>query len=354
MGVRDDELVTAALDGDPGAFAALVERNRSRIHAVVGRMVGEEAEDVVQEALLRAYLGLSQLRDPRSFDAWLCGIAVNLAKMRLRQRAVERRLVAEAASDEGGQERELLDLVRDAVDVLPRGQRDVVLMHYVEGLSCEEIASLLHSSPGAIRVRLHRAREQLRAQLAPLVSTRKKEMVMLEMRVEDVLVRVSDDDPPSVVSEQRVVLLREADGDRRMPIWIGAAEGNALALRLTGATTPRPLTTDLMVDLLRVTGARVDRVAVTGMRDDTFYAVIGVAVNGSVEDLDARPSDALNLAVRVSAPIFVDDGVLAQSAIQAGDLGDQLDRQARDRQWDTPGEWRSVSTELVSSLYQRR
>jgi bifunctional DNase/RNase len=139
-----------------------------------------------------------------------------------------------------------------------------------------------------------------------------------------------------------------------VPIWIGAAEGNALALRLTGATTPRPLTTDLMVDLLRVTGARVDRVAVTCMRDDTFYAVIGVAVNGSVEDLDARPSDALNLAVRVSAPIFVDDGVLAQSAIQAGDLGDQLNRQARDRQWDTPGEWRSVSTELVSSLYQRR
>jgi hypothetical protein len=81
INVRDDELVAAALEGDPAAFATLVDRNRSRVDAVVGRMVGEEAEDIVQEALLRAYLGLSQLRDPQRFGAWLCGIAVNLAKM---------------------------------------------------------------------------------------------------------------------------------------------------------------------------------------------------------------------------------------------------------------------------------
>ncbi|CAN5776269.1 hypothetical protein BH20ACT14_BH20ACT14_10020 [soil metagenome] len=97
--VKDDELVTAALAGDTAAFAALAERHRARVEAVVARMVPEDAEDLVQEALLRAYLGLSQLRDPARFGAWLCGIAVNLAKMRLRRRTLEGRAVAEPTLD---------------------------------------------------------------------------------------------------------------------------------------------------------------------------------------------------------------------------------------------------------------
>jgi RNA polymerase sigma-70 factor, ECF subfamily len=272
MGMRDDELVTAALAGDPAAFAALVEGNRARVETVVERMVGEEAEDLVQEALLRAYLGLSQLREPARFGAWLCGIAVNLAKMRLRRRVLEARLFVEPTSDGGFEERDLLRLVGDAVGVLPPGQRDAVLMHYIDGLSCEEVAFLLGSSPGAIRVRLHRARQRLREQLAILAPppTPKEEIRMIEMRLEDVIVRVAEDDPMKVVADQRIVLLKEADGDRLLPIWIGAAEGNSLALRLTGETTPRPVTSDVMVELLRVTGARVERVAVTSLREKTF------------------------------------------------------------------------------------
>ncbi len=357
MDVRDDELVTAALAGDPSAFAALVERNRGRVEAVVERMVGEEAEDLVQEALLRAYLGLSRLRDPARFGAWLCGIAVNLAKMRLRRRALERRFVPEPTLDGGFEERELLGLVRDAVDILPPGQRDVVLMHYVDGLSCEEIAGLLGSSTGAVRVRLHRARRQLRDQLAPLapIPTPKEEIRMIEMRLEDVIVRVSEDDPMTLVADQRIVLLKEADGERLLPIWIGAAEGNALALRLTGETTPRPVTSDVMAELLRVTGARVERVAVTRVRDNTFYAVIAVAVDGCADEVDARPSDALNLAVRVGAPIFVEDGVLEQCAMPPGDIAVRLDTEADKAGHELPpGKWRSLSAELLQSLYRWR
>jgi RNA polymerase sigma factor (sigma-70 family) len=357
MGMRDDELVTAALAGDPAAFAALVEGNRARVETVVERMVGEEAEDLVQEALLRAYLGLSQLRDPARFGAWLCGIAVNLAKMRLRRRALEARLFVEPPSDGGFEERELLQLVRDAVDVLPPGQRDAVLMHYIDGLSCEEVAVLLGSSPGAIRVRLHRARQQLREQLATLapLPTPKEEIRMIEMRLEDVIVRVAADDPMKVVADQRIVLLKESDGDRLLPIWIGAAEGNSLALRLTGEATPRPVTSDVMVELLRVTGARVERVAVTSLREKTFYAVIAVAANGGGDELDARPSDALNLAVRVGAPIFVDDDVLEQGATPAGDLHARLDADADEAGHELPpGEWRSLSAELLQSLYRWR
>jgi bifunctional DNase/RNase len=231
-----------------------------------------------------------------------------------------------------------------------------VLMHYIDGLSCDEIAALLGASPGAIRVRLHRARQQLREQLAPLAPTPmpKEEIRMIEMRVDDVIVRVAEDDPMKLVADQRIVLLKEADGERLLPIWIGAAEGNALALRLTGETTPRPVTSDVMAELLRVAGARVERVAVTSLREKTFYAVIAVAVDSRVDDVDARPSDALNLAVRVGAPIFVDDSVLEQCALPEGDLPTRLDAEAKEADQELPaGEWRSLSAELLQSLYRR-
>lgn len=347
--------MTAARAGDPAAFAVLVERNRSRVEAVAERLVGEDAEDLMQEALLRAYLGLSQLRDPARFGAWLCGIAVNLAKMRLRRRAFETRLLSEPASDGGLEEREVLERVREAVEVLPPGQRDVVVMHYLEGLSCDEIAALLGSTSGAVRVRLHRARQQLREQLAALapIPAPKEAIHMIEVKLEDVLVRVAEDDPTTLVTDQRIVVLKETDGERLLPIWIGPAEGNALALRLTGETTPRPVTSDVMAELVRVTGARVERVAVTTLRENTFYAIIAVAVNGDVDELDARPSDALNLAVRLGAPIFVEESVLEQGAMPAGDLSSRLDEEAEkaDKK-PPPGEWRSLSAELLQSFYR--
>jgi RNA polymerase sigma factor (sigma-70 family) len=357
MGVRDDQLVSSALAGDPAAFALLVERNRTRVEAVVARMVGQEAEDLVQEALLRAYLGLPRLRDPARFGAWLCGIAVNLAKMRLRRRALEARHVAEPSSGGGLEERELLRLVRDAVAVLPVGQREAVLMHYIDGLSCDEIAALLGSSPGAIRVRLHRARRQLQAQLAPFAPTPtpKEEIQMIEMRIKDVYVRVAEDDPMKLVSDKRVVLLKESKGERLLPIWIGAAEGNSLALRLTDEGTPRPVTSDVMAELIRVTGARVERIDVTDLRDKTFYAAIVVGVDGRTDEVDARPSDALNLAARVGAPIFVDDGVLERCAMPGGDITTQLQAEGEKAdQQPEPGVWRSLSAELLRSLYSWR
>ncbi|HEV8687706.1 MAG TPA: sigma-70 family RNA polymerase sigma factor, partial [Gaiellaceae bacterium] len=233
------ELILAARGGDTGAFADLVEGHRERLQLLVARMLGDEseAEDVVQETLLRAYLGLSELREPSRFGGWLAGIALNLARMKVRRRAAYARAIARVASApaplELTDERELHQLVRDSLELLTPGERDVVVLHYVEGLSCEEIAVLLDRSPGAVRVRLHRARARLREELVPM-SPREPEVepeegTMIDVRVEDVLVRVAADDADKVVGDQRIVLLRETEGDRVLPIWIGAAEGNALA-----------------------------------------------------------------------------------------------------------------------------
>ena len=342
---------------------------------VRGLLGVHDAEDVVQEAALCAYLDLGRLREPERFGGWLCGIAVNLARMRLRGRRattsledwagglrVPPGLVGGGLSPEDEVEaRETLDLVRRAIEVLPEGQRQVVLMHYVDGLSCQEIAALLGQSTGAVRVRLHRARAQLRGRLSSLVPTppgtaRKERTNMAEVTLEDVVVRVVADETPEgelprLANERmRVVLLRERDGDRRLPIWIGAFEGDALALHLGGESMPRPLTADLMARLLETMGGRVDHVRVSSLRDKTFYAVVAVAMGDRVEELDARPSDAFNLAARVGAPIYVDDDVFEQTARAPDVLESELESGLLE-EGEPPSRWDSLSPELVLSLH---
>lgn len=345
-------LVGATLAGDTAAFARLVVAHRHTVKAVLRRMLPhDDVEDVLQETFLRAYLGLSRLRDPERFGAWLCGIGVNLAKMRLRQRAAWPAVaVGGAAMPEDVEDRELLQTVQEAVALLPAGQRDVVLMHYVDDLSCEEIARLLGTTSGAVRVRLHRARSQLRRELAPLapvtLTPETKEAAVIEMTVDDVLVRVSDEDPTKPLNQDRIVVLRERERERFVPIWMGSAEGDALAYRLTGGAPPRPMTSDLMVELLRVTGGSVEAVEITSLREEIFYGKVVVRVDGRLEELDARPSDAMNLAVRAGAPILVDEEVVDTAGVSRGAVDEKIE--------DTTGlgTWVSVSEELLRELHR--
>jgi bifunctional DNase/RNase len=117
-------------------------------------------------------------------------------------------------------------------------------------------------------------------------------------------------------SKQPIVLLKTADGNRFLPIWIGHPEAAAILMKLQGASTPRPMTHDLVTDMLGQLDARVVRIAVTELRDNTFYALITVAVDGSEIEIDSRPSDAIALAVRADAPIFAADSVIEESAIE--------------------------------------
>jgi len=119
-----------------------------------------------------------------------------------------------------------------------------------------------------------------------------------------------------MVGKQPIVLLKTADGNKFLPIWIGHPEAAAILMKLQGASTPRPMTHDLLTEMLQKLEARVVRIAVTELRENTFYALITVAVNGSEIEIDSRPSDAIALAVRSDAPIFADDSVIEESAIE--------------------------------------
>jgi hypothetical protein len=119
-----------------------------------------------------------------------------------------------------------------------------------------------------------------------------------------------------MVGKQPIVLLKTAEGNKFLPIWIGHPEAAAILMKLQDASTPRPMTHDLLTEILGQLNARIVQIAVTELRDNTFYAQITLAVNGAEIEVDSRPSDAIALAVRAGAPIFAADSVIEESAIE--------------------------------------
>ncbi|MES1246065.1 MAG: bifunctional nuclease family protein [Actinomycetota bacterium] len=128
-----------------------------------------------------------------------------------------------------------------------------------------------------------------------------------------------------LVGKQPIVLLKTADGNKFLPIWIGHPEAAAILMKLQSQAPPRPMTHDLMSELLEQLEAQVVRITVTELRENTFYAQITVQQDGREIEVDSRPSDAIALAIRAEAPIFAADRVIEESAIEFE--GDDVDQE---------------------------
>ena len=122
------------------------------------------------------------------------------------------------------------------------------------------------------------------------------------------------------ITNMPIVILKEATGNAILPIWVGVSEANAIALEIEKVVTPRPMTHDLLKNVLIGLDSHVQKVVVTTIQDDTFYAVIWIDSDGRLISIDSRPSDALALALRIDCPILVEDEVLQSSKGQASDL----------------------------------
>jgi len=120
----------------------------------------------------------------------------------------------------------------------------------------------------------------------------------------------------SLVTQHRVVLLKEVHGDRHLPIWIGPFEAEAIAMALQGMTPARPLPYDLLRTVIDELGAEIREVAVTDLSQEIFYARIVLTVNGRTIEIDSRPSDAIALAVRAKVPIYVDESVMDRAGVR--------------------------------------
>jgi uncharacterized protein len=124
-------------------------------------------------------------------------------------------------------------------------------------------------------------------------------------------------------TNQPIVLLREREGERYLPIWVGAMEATAIAFALQGIPTPRPMTHDLMKNVLEEIGVHVERIVITELRDGTFYAELQMAQDGAKYQISSRPSDAIALAVRLNVPIFANEEVLSEASIVIRDDEEQ-------------------------------
>ncbi len=319
--LSDAELVAAARAGNMEAFACLADRHRSMIVALARRLLGTDdlVADVTQEATVAALVSLGRLRSPGQFGAWYAGIALNVARRLLREVSAkplpEEYPDVEPGPAEHAEAAEVARHVREAVATLAPGQRAAVLAFYWQGLSHAESSLELGITVGAVKARLHQARGALAPQLVSCTGHRKEVPAMptpaqsawVEAEVIEVCRPGGPDDP---LRRPHVVVLQERLGTRRLPMYTGSAEAIALACSLDAAEMPRPMTCQLAANLLTAAGVRLTEVRITRLVEDVFYAVVVVEGPAGVVEVDARPSDALNLAVLSGAPVLVDAAIL--------------------------------------------
>lgn len=346
---------------------------------ILGSETGAQdlAQDVAQEAALQAFLNLESLREPGRFGAWLHSIAANLARSALRRRRVllldppvEEAFLGMSLVDtsptpeEVRLARELHDEVLGALAGIPEINREAVAGFYLEGYSYAELAELLNVPVSTVKGRLYKGRRQLETPLTPVarevLGTDGKESAMepremVEVTVADVVkVGLKDErwtsrlqaagsmnelyerwtelpraeEPmdechrllePYFAHEgsPAVVVLKEADGERVLPIWIGFEAGLSIWLSVSGRQAPRPMTHDLMRQLMETVGLRVESVAVSRLAESTFYGEVLLSQGEQTYHVDARPSDAIALAVRLDAPIRVARPVLEEAGYES-------------------------------------
>lgn len=379
----DAELVLAAQGGDKEAFATLFGRHRPLLLALCRQLLADPvlSEDAAQEAAITAFLNLDRLRQADRFGPWLGGIGINICRRLLRERSRDawsweaihgERQEHEIPGSEPGPDAlaEAADLAirtRNAIAVLPPGQRAAVVLFYLSDLTHAETADLLGINVGTVKTRLHKARKALKRELSGMekeeavderitrrtlaktaaaltgsaavghtatahgranevmkVTEAHKATALVDMRVAGIRRKQAE----SGSSHNHVVLLEEIGGadvagaPRRLPIWVGEAEGTAIAVQLERVEMPRPLTIMFAANLLQAGGGTLREVRIDRLADTVFYATAVVDGVEGTSTIDARPSDAINLALLTGASIRVDAAILEEvSASPDGSAG---------------------------------
>lgn len=318
----DTQLVALARAGRKQAFGQLIDRHGTRARRLARDIVGDQdaAQELAQEAFVQAYLSLEHLRDGAHFGSWLGGIVFNVCRSHLRERQTARRMASGltilAAPDPQtvAEERERRRLITEAIETLSPENRAATRLFYYDQRSVKEIAALLGVSVIAVKGRLHKSRQQLKTRLLPLyphweqvLPSKPRRKRMVRVTVSGVYMHQQEDKP----AHHFLKLADEAG--REMQIWIGQPEAFAITYALEKAPTERPMTIDLLVSFIREAGATLEEIRIEALKQETFYAVLKVRFPDGTREMDARPSDAIALALRSGSPIFVTSDVMEQA-----------------------------------------
>lgn len=336
----ESELVGAARAGDKRAFGELLTHYKPMMHAVVHRMITNDffTDDVLQEASIHAFLSLDTLRDAGRFRSWLYGITRNVCLMFLRVQRI-RSVSLDFLMDVGGEpasetpdpeeiaERlELRHALMRCLDRLSPLSRETVLLFYYEGFSLEEISALLAVSVTTVKGRLHRARQRMRDMLVAVETLEEGEDMMMPVTLVDVVMRETTWSGAPV--KNYVLVLMSEEKRRAFTIWVGEYEGLAIAYKLNGYHASRPMTQTFMSRLIEASGATLERVTINQLKDDVYYATAYLNIDGVTKEIDARPSDAIGLALYMDAPLFVSEQVLELAGF---DIPNELQANGRGR-----------------------
>jgi RNA polymerase sigma factor (sigma-70 family) len=321
LGKSDADLVRDALAGAKEPVAELLRRHWQTAVCLATRVLGSAdlARDAAQEAAIAAMINLARLRCPDRFGAWFCGIALNVSRRWRRELKSEvsgLEIDLASAQPDPAETAEAADLsarVRAAVAGLAPGQRDAVWLFYLQGLSHREVAAELDISVGAVKARLHQARNALAPTLATLHEQKGTTMDVAAAThwVEVTVTGIRRSQEEDASQRKHVMMLKERSGDRILPIWIGPGSAAVMALALESVESPRPFSTNLAVGLVEAAGSQVVEVRITRLLDGVFYAMVVVAGPSGSREVDARPSDAVNLALVAGVPIRADEGLFA-------------------------------------------
>lgn len=338
--VSDAELVDRARRGDRSAFGELITRHRPAVVRGAARITGdaELAGDLAQEAILQAYLSLDHLREPARFPSWLYGIMLNVCRSSARDNratfysyeAVAGGVLYDAVALAGqwadpqraAEARELDEAIQAAVHALAPENRAATLLYYYDGLSVQEIAETLGISRAAVKGRLFKSRQRLRAQLLALAGEwieTKGRREMIQVIVADVVKRERkiEGAPPYIL---HIVVLYDEAGQRALPIWVGPFEGQAIAMGVLGETTPRPMTYEFIAKLLDAAQVKLESIQVQSLQEDVYYASVNLKTGEHTMQVDARPSDAIALALRANCPIHVSEELFERGGMSVPKL----------------------------------
>ena len=337
----DAELVAMARSRNREAFGILVERHQPMAQRVAFGVVGQKsiADELSNEAMLQAYLSLDRLRNAATFQSWLHGIVLNVCRSYIRNRkrgplsyedvkggeshngsAI---VDMEPTPQEVAESRELHRVVLLAVESLPPKARVATLLHYYDQLSVREVANTLGMSESAVKNRLHSARVRLREVLLPLHTNvnrsnevwNQKDREMIEVKITDVVEQRWEDKDTGVSWPVHVALLVDWKRRRLLPIWLGEAEGRSIAAGLKNLETLRPLTFSFVTNLLVAADVQVEEVRIDSLKGDTYYAVVRLRKSDLNVEVDARPSDALALALQTETPIYANEELLERAGV---------------------------------------
>lgn len=320
---KDSELVALARNGDKAALGDLFERCLSSTIQIALNLVKNEdlAKDLVQEAMLQAYLSLRHLRNNSRFRSWLNGIVINVCRDHFRMQRIDflsYESIAGGTVYEGDwlqdcqpsplervEQHDLHRQVLHAVQALSPKVRETTLLFYYDNLDLREISALLGISVGAAKGRLFRARKLLKTQFMQISE--------LEILVEpEGRERMHGVEIVDIIKSHGgyVIVLLNDERQRWLPISVDEHVGQAIARGIKGYAMPRPLTHDFIVNILNSAEVSVEEARIESFKETTFYAVIKIRNGDLTAEIDSRPSDAMALALLTESPIYVSDEIM--------------------------------------------